>query len=70
MIDKKVLSFNEVKQLIREHLGPSMVKLDTDGFAVISKNKETMEALIICAYESTLNALVADIAELAMTNAE
>lgn len=70
MIDQKLLSFAEVKELISSSLGPQMIKLDTDAFAVISKNKETLETLIQVTFENAQNSLIAEIAELAMMNAE
>ena len=70
MIDQKLLSFGEVKEHIEQSLGPKMIKLDTDAFNVISKNKETLETLIQVTFENAQNQLIADIAVLAMTNAE
>lgn len=70
MIDKKLLSFDEVREMIEQHLGPQMIKLDTDAFNVISKNKETMEALIKVCFENAQNSLIADIAVRSMNNFE
>lgn len=70
MIDEKLLSFGEVKELVSSNLGPAMLKLDTDTFNVISKNKETLEALINVAFENAQNLLIAQIAELAMENSK